>query len=166
MTHQDAIANSKKNSLKILYNIVIKEQGGVCTQTDINTLKSNLKKVYNSVFFDCEPTNILCDTLDTNLLSDCSVQTTSCSSILPNPYNITLVSGTDDYNLYLPPLSNYTYAWTCADATYSLTPTNNTCAVNELIFHTCGFPFQVRCTITNTIYGCSALKIINLNTHC
>jgi hypothetical protein len=166
MTHQDAIVNSKKNSLKILYDIVIKEQGGVCTKTDINTLKGNLKKVYNSLFFDCEPTNILCDTLYPSVLSNCSVTSTTCSNILPNPYTITQVSGTDDYNLYLPPLSNYTYVWSCADSTYSLTPTNNTCAVNELIVHTCGFPFQVRCTITNTIYGCSTVKIINLNTHC
>lgn len=166
MTHQDAIANSKKNSLKTLYNVVLKEQGGVCTQTDINTLKGDIKKVYNSVFFDCEPTNILCDTLATNLLSNCSVTTTSCSNILPNPYAITQVSGTDDYNLSLPLLSDYTYVWACADVTYSLTPTNNTCAVNELIFHTCGFPFTVTCTITNTIYGCSTIKSINLNTTC
>jgi len=166
MTHQDAIVNNKKNSLKILYDTVLKEQGGVCTKEDISKLKTNLKNVYNTVFFDCEPTNILCDTLYPNTLSNCSVTNTTCSTILPNPYNITQVSGTDDYNLYLPPLSDYTYVWSCLDNSYSLTPTNNTCAVNELTIHTCGAPFQVRCAITNTIYGCSTTKTINLNTTC
>jgi hypothetical protein len=170
MTQQTAIANLKKNALYLLYNTLLKEEGGICTKSNLSLLKTKIKGVYSALFTPCANQELTCEELGKNTLSICAPIVVDCNIVINITKSITSTySGVVpiNYLFTLPLESNVTYTWSTNSPGFILDPTLNTCIARTISgIDACGQAIVINCLIQDTTYGCTLIKTLSLGITC